>query len=92
MLRLPCCAAEIMQPAAHRSRAAAAPNQHLAAPNQHLACTHRLPASCYLLVPAAEIMKRRIAGLHQNTAISSVELTDKWEPKVGAGCFVLVGG
>lgn len=27
-------------------------------------------------------MKRRIAGLHQNTAISSVELTDHWEPKV----------
>ena len=29
-------------------------------------------------------MKRRIAGLHQNTAISSVELTDHWEPKAGA--------
>ncbi|KAI7839097.1 hypothetical protein COHA_007102 [Chlorella ohadii] len=32
-------------------------------------------------VTIAEIMKRRIAGLHQNTAISSVELTDHWEPK-----------
>lgn len=30
---------------------------------------------------AAEIMKRRVAGLHQNTAISSVQLTDHWEPK-----------
>lgn len=52
---------------------------------------HPPPARFLRLAPAAEIMKRRIAGLHQNTAISSVELTDKWEPKVGAGCFVLVG-
>ncbi len=26
-------------------------------------------------------MKRRIVGLHQDTRISSVELTDHWEPK-----------
>ena len=26
-------------------------------------------------------MKRRIAGLHQHTAISSVRLTDRWEPR-----------
>lgn len=32
-------------------------------------------------VTIAEIMKRRIAGLHQNTSISSVELRDHWEPK-----------
>lgn len=30
---------------------------------------------------AAEILKRRVAGLHQETAISSVELQDRWEPK-----------
>lgn len=30
---------------------------------------------------AAEIMKRRIAGLHQHTRISSVRLTDRWEPR-----------
>lgn len=30
---------------------------------------------------AAEIMKRRIAGLHQHTAIASVELRDQWVPK-----------
>lgn len=26
-------------------------------------------------------MKRRIAGLHQHTAIASVELRDRWVPK-----------
>ena len=30
--------------------------------------------------PAAEIIKRRIAGLHQNTTICSVDITDVWEP------------
>ncbi|XP_020591011.1 ribonuclease P protein subunit p25-like protein isoform X1 [Phalaenopsis equestris] len=28
----------------------------------------------------AELMKRRIDGLHQNTAIGSIEITDSWEP------------
>jgi hypothetical protein len=42
-----------------------------------------LPASPLtpILRPAAEIIKRRIVGLHQDTAISSVELKDHWEPK-----------
>ena len=31
-------------------------------------------------LPAAEIIKRRIVGLHQNTAVSSNEITDVWEP------------
>lgn len=31
--------------------------------------------------PAAEILKRRIGGLHQNTEIGSVDITDTWEPK-----------
>jgi hypothetical protein len=40
------------------------------------------PPSCTpILHPAAEIIKRRIVGLHQDTAISSVELRDHWEPK-----------
>lgn len=29
---------------------------------------------------AAEIVKRRILGLHQNTEIGSVDITDTWEP------------
>ncbi len=29
---------------------------------------------------AAEIIKRRIMGLHQNTQIGSVDITDTWEP------------
>jgi hypothetical protein len=29
---------------------------------------------------AAEIIKRRIPGLHQNTQIGSVGITDTWEP------------
>ena len=29
---------------------------------------------------AAEIIKRRISGLHQNTTISSMDITDTWEP------------
>ncbi len=28
----------------------------------------------------AEIIKRRIMGLHQNTQIGSVDITDTWEP------------
>jgi len=31
-------------------------------------------------VTIAEILKRRIAGLHQTTAIDSTEITDTWEP------------
>ncbi|KAK9909582.1 hypothetical protein WJX75_004429 [Coccomyxa subellipsoidea] len=31
-------------------------------------------------VTIAEIIKRRIMGLHQNTAIGSVDITDTWEP------------
>ena len=49
-------------------------------------CLLPAPSLLYCFCAAAEIMKRRIAGLHQNTAISSVQLTDHWEPKeVGAG-------
>lgn len=29
---------------------------------------------------AAEIVKRRILGLHQDTKIGSVDITDTWEP------------
>ena len=32
-------------------------------------------------VTIAEIVKRRVAGLHQNTEISSLEMTDTWEPR-----------
>lgn len=32
-------------------------------------------------VSLAEILKRRIGGLHQNTEIGSVDITDTWEPK-----------
>ncbi|EIE20924.1 alba-domain-containing protein [Coccomyxa subellipsoidea C-169] len=31
-------------------------------------------------VTIAEIIKRRIMGLHQNTQIGSVDITDTWEP------------
>ncbi|KAK1391908.1 Alba domain-containing protein [Heracleum sosnowskyi] len=31
-------------------------------------------------VMIAELIKRRIAGLHQNTAIGSTDITDMWEP------------
>ncbi|MCI27437.1 ribonuclease P protein subunit p25 [Trifolium medium] len=31
-------------------------------------------------VAIAEILKKRIAPLHQDTAISSVSITDVWEP------------
>jgi DNA-binding protein Alba len=31
-------------------------------------------------VTIAEIIKRRIASLHQNTAIGSTDITDLWEP------------
>lgn len=31
-------------------------------------------------VAVAEIVKRRVAGLHQDTNISSVEIVDTWEP------------
>lgn len=31
-------------------------------------------------VTVAEILKRRIAGLHQNTIIESIEMTDVYEP------------
>ncbi|KAM3760045.1 hypothetical protein ACB098_01G165100 [Castanea mollissima] len=31
-------------------------------------------------VMIAELIKRRIAGLHQNTAIGSTDITDVWEP------------
>jgi hypothetical protein len=31
-------------------------------------------------VTIAEIIKRRIANLHQNTAIGSTDITDLWEP------------
>jgi hypothetical protein len=34
-----------------------------------------LPYGC-----AAEIVKRRILGLHQDTEIGSVDITDTWEP------------
>ena len=32
------------------------------------------------MVFAAEIIKRRIAGLHQVTKINSIDITDVWEP------------
>ncbi|XP_039019259.1 ribonuclease P protein subunit p25-like protein [Hibiscus syriacus] len=31
-------------------------------------------------VMIAELIKRRIAGLHQNTSIGSIDITDTWEP------------
>ncbi|CAH9085267.1 unnamed protein product [Cuscuta europaea] len=31
-------------------------------------------------VIVAELIKRRVAGLHQNTTIGSVDITDTWEP------------
>ncbi|KAL7176149.1 hypothetical protein ACSBR2_029668 [Camellia fascicularis] len=31
-------------------------------------------------VMIAELIKRRIAGLHQNTSIGSMDITDTWEP------------
>eukprot|EP00268_Persea_americana_P011129 TRINITY_DN1465_c0_g2_i3.p1 TRINITY_DN1465_c0_g2~~TRINITY_DN1465_c0_g2_i3.p1 ORF type:complete len:183 (+),score=31.46 TRINITY_DN1465_c0_g2_i3:314-862(+) len=31
-------------------------------------------------VMIAELIKRRIAGLHQNTSIASTDITDMWEP------------
>ncbi|XP_014757373.1 uncharacterized protein LOC100824218 isoform X2 [Brachypodium distachyon] len=31
-------------------------------------------------VMVAELLKRRIAGLHQNTSIQSIDITDTWEP------------
>ncbi|VAI03537.1 unnamed protein product [Triticum turgidum subsp. durum] len=31
-------------------------------------------------VMVAELIKRRVAGLHQNTSIESVGITDTWEP------------
>lgn len=31
--------------------------------------------------PAAEVVKRHIAGLHQTTSISSVSVTDSYEPQ-----------
>ncbi|KDO83774.1 hypothetical protein CISIN_1g042002mg, partial [Citrus sinensis] len=31
-------------------------------------------------VMIAELIKRRIVGLHQNTAIGSTDITDMWEP------------
>ncbi|KAM0877056.1 hypothetical protein ACQ4PT_035753 [Festuca glaucescens] len=31
-------------------------------------------------VMVAELIKRRIAGLHQNTSTESVDITDTWEP------------
>jgi DNA-binding protein len=31
-------------------------------------------------VTIAEILKRRVEGLHQNTELTSVLLTDVWEP------------
>ncbi|XP_057975190.1 uncharacterized protein LOC131162593 [Malania oleifera] len=31
-------------------------------------------------VMIAELIKRRIAGLHQNTSIGSTDITDMWEP------------
>lgn len=33
-----------------------------------------------ILLCAAEIIKRRINGLHQNTQIGSMDITDTWEP------------
>lgn len=50
----------------------------------HIVLVPHINDSCTFLyspVWAAEIMKRRILGLHQVTAISSVELRDHWEPK-----------
>lgn len=36
---------------------------------------------------AAEIIKRRIPGLHQNNTIASISTQDTWEPlEVGAVC------
>jgi hypothetical protein len=32
-------------------------------------------------LPAVEVIKRRVAGLHQITAITSMTITDTWEPK-----------
>ena len=32
-------------------------------------------------VTVAEIVKRRVVGLHQDTEISSLEITDTWEPR-----------
>ncbi|PWZ40570.1 Ribonuclease P protein subunit p25 [Zea mays] len=31
-------------------------------------------------VAIVELLKRRIAGLHQNTSIESIDITDTWEP------------
>jgi len=31
-------------------------------------------------VVIVELLKRRIAGLHQNTSIESIDITDTWEP------------
>lgn len=31
-------------------------------------------------VMIAELIKRRIIGLHQNTSIESTDITDTWEP------------
>jgi DNA-binding protein len=36
-------------------------------------------------VAIAEILKRRVAGLHQATSLSSTDITDVWEPKDAAG-------
>lgn len=33
------------------------------------------------MYPAAEIIKRRLVGLHQITEISSTNIVDVWEPK-----------
>ena len=33
-----------------------------------------------LLTISVECFQRRIAGLHQNTAIGSTDITDLWEP------------
>ena len=33
-----------------------------------------------MFCPAAEIIKRRILGLHQNNQITSIAIQDTWEP------------
>lgn len=39
------------------------------------------PLTCHTpRLRAAEIIKRRIAGLHQVTKITSIDITDVWEP------------
>jgi ribonuclease P/MRP protein subunit RPP25 len=40
-------------------------------------------------VTVAEIVKRRVAGLHQDTEIASLESTDTWEPHEEGGGTIM---